>query len=233
MTTTYVLRSNADTTGSPGVLIPDLGLYVPSGGGSESFTDDGNISEVNESILNGSLAVLTQDGAHVGGGDPSDHTIILAINGTDVPPGDADRAVNAVPLTIEEQDGTPSVVGVTKIKVANGTLTDEGDGVVSLAGGGGGGSGTVNEVTDGTTTVSNPDKIKVAETGTVSEPVAGTAQIAIRPAVDYAGQFEGTNVSTGDITNGKWGYFWRTTDSKMFLVRNRSNVLWAVEMNPL
>jgi len=35
-------------------------------------------------------------------------------------------------LTVEEQDGTPSVSDVAKIKVTNGTLTDEGSGVVKL-----------------------------------------------------------------------------------------------------
>ncbi len=36
------------------------------------------------------------------------------------------------PLTVEEQDGAPSVGSVEKIKVTNGTLTDEGNGVVKL-----------------------------------------------------------------------------------------------------
>ena len=35
-------------------------------------------------------------------------------------------------ITVEEQDGTPSVSNVNKIKVTNGTLTDDGSGVVSL-----------------------------------------------------------------------------------------------------
>jgi hypothetical protein len=36
-------------------------------------------------------------------------------------------------LTVEEADGTPSVSDVVKIKVTNGSLTDDGSGVVSLA----------------------------------------------------------------------------------------------------
>ena len=44
-------------------------------------------------------------------------------------------------LTVGESDGTPSVAGVTTIRVADGTLTDHGGGVVTLATGGGGGSG--------------------------------------------------------------------------------------------
>lgn len=35
-------------------------------------------------------------------------------------------------LTVEEQDGTPTVSNVNKIKVTNGTLTDDGSGVVSI-----------------------------------------------------------------------------------------------------
>jgi hypothetical protein len=44
-------------------------------------------------------------------------------------------------LTVQEQDGTPSVSSVTTIKVTNGTLTDNGGGTVSVTTGGGG-SGT-------------------------------------------------------------------------------------------
>jgi hypothetical protein len=36
-------------------------------------------------------------------------------------------------LTVEEQDGSPSVSGVTKLKFDNATVTDEGSGVVSIA----------------------------------------------------------------------------------------------------
>jgi len=44
-------------------------------------------------------------------------------------------------LTVEEQDGIPSVSDVTTIKVTNSTLTDEGGGVVSIDTGGSGGGG--------------------------------------------------------------------------------------------
>jgi hypothetical protein len=36
-------------------------------------------------------------------------------------------------LRVEEQDASPTVTGVTRIKVTNGTLTDEGSGVISLS----------------------------------------------------------------------------------------------------
>jgi len=41
--------------------------------------------------------------------------------------------VTKAPLRIEEQDGSPSVIPVKKIKVTNEDLTDDGSGVVSLA----------------------------------------------------------------------------------------------------
>ena len=40
-------------------------------------------------------------------------------------------------LTVEEQDGNPTVANVNTIRVSNGTLTDEGGGVVSIVTGGG------------------------------------------------------------------------------------------------
>jgi len=40
-------------------------------------------------------------------------------------------------IAVEELDGTPSVSSVTTIRVSNGTLTDEGNGVIRLATGGG------------------------------------------------------------------------------------------------
>lgn len=43
-------------------------------------------------------------------------------------------------FAVEELDGSPSVVGVSKIKVANGTLTDDGGGIVTLTTGGGSGA---------------------------------------------------------------------------------------------
>ena len=50
-------------------------------------------------------------------------------------------------LEMVELDGAPDVRGVTKIKVSNTTLTDDGNGEVTLqTGGGGGGSGTVTSV---------------------------------------------------------------------------------------
>jgi len=45
---------------------------------------------------------------------------------------------SSVSLTVQEVDGSPSVNGVSLINVANGTLTDNGNGSVSISSGGGG-----------------------------------------------------------------------------------------------
>ena len=54
-------------------------------------------------------------------------TIIYDLANTKFIAGDAGAS-----LTVEEIDGTPSVANVTKIKVPNGTLTDNGDGTLTL-----------------------------------------------------------------------------------------------------
>lgn len=66
-----------------------------------------------------------------------------------------------MPLTVEEQDGTPSVDNVTRIKVTDDTLTDEGGGTVSIdtGGGGGGGTGTFNRLQE--------DDVDVLVSGTI------------------------------------------------------------------
>ena len=51
-------------------------------------------------------------------------------------------------LRVREVDGTPDVADVDTIVVTNGTLTDDGSGVVTLDTGGGGGSATLAGLTD-------------------------------------------------------------------------------------
>ena len=72
-----------------------------------------------------------------------------------------------------ELDGSPDVRGVSKIKVSNTTLTDDGNGEVTLlTGGGGGGSGTVTSIattapiTGGTITTSGTIGISQSTTST-------------------------------------------------------------------
>ena len=71
-------------------------------------------------------------------------------------------------LNITETDGSPDVFGVTKIVVSNGTLTDDGAGVVSISTGGGGGGGGVTTLSFGSTGFSP----NVASSGVIT--VTGT-----------------------------------------------------------
>lgn len=56
---------------------------------------------------------------------------------------------SASSLTVQEVDGSPSVVGVREIIVSNGTLTDNKHGQVTITTGGGGGGGNVDSVVAG------------------------------------------------------------------------------------
>ena len=74
-------------------------------------------------------------------------------------------------LEVTEVDGAPDVRGVSKITVSNGTLTDDGNGAVTITTGGGGGGG-VTTIAFGTTGLTPA----VATSGIVS--VAGTLVVA-------------------------------------------------------
>ena len=79
-------------------------------------------------------------------------------------------------LRMREADGSPDVAGVSDIIVSNATLTDDGNGTVTLTTGGGGG-GTVTSVavsggTTGLTTSGGP----ITGAGTIT--VAGTLVVA-------------------------------------------------------
>ena len=78
-------------------------------------------------------------------------------------------------LEMVELDGSPDIRGVSKIKVSNTTLTDDGNGEVTLiTGGGGGGSGTVTEVSTGVGLQGGP----ITTTGTIA-----LTDTAVTPAV--------------------------------------------------
>jgi hypothetical protein len=57
-----------------------------------------------------------------------------------IPDGSSHHVLGAG-ITVEEPDGTPSVSNVSKIKFSNGSVTDNGDGSVSVTSGGGSGGG--------------------------------------------------------------------------------------------
>ena len=69
---------------------------------------------------------------------------LYAVNGTLYYAGSALGGAGTS-LTVEEVDGNPSVSSVTKIKVTNGTLTDDGSGTVTITTGGGGGGGAPSD----------------------------------------------------------------------------------------
>lgn len=73
-------------------------------------------------------------------------------------------------LEMVELDGSPDVRGVSKINVSNATLTDDGNGEVTLiTGGGGGGSGTVTSVAmDGGTTGLTYTGSPITTSGTIT-----------------------------------------------------------------
>lgn len=113
-------------------------------------------------------------------------------------------------LWVETEDGTVANSYCAKMKVTDGSLTDNGDGTFSLTtgGGGGGGSGTVNSGTTnraarytGSTTVSSSTKIFDDATN------VGIGTIAPLAAVDIARTLYvpsvGGNVGIGSTAPGK------------------------------
>ena len=90
---------------------------------------------------------------------------------------DVFTGVSSGGLTVKEIDGVPTVANVNTINVSNGSLTDDGGGVVTISTGGGGGSGTVTSVAvsggiTGLTTSGGP----ITTSGTIT--VAGTLVVA-------------------------------------------------------
>ncbi len=85
-------------------------------------------------------------------------------------------------LEVTDENGTPDVFGVSQIIVSDGTLTDNGDGSVTIQTGGGGGGGSVTsvDVSGGTTGLT-----------TSGGPITGAGTITI------SGVLETTNGGTG------------------------------------
>lgn len=77
-------------------------------------------------------------------------------------------------LTVEEQDGTPTVTPVTTIKVTNGTLTDDGGGTVSLT------------IGTGTGTVTSVGLTMPAEFAVAGSPVTTSGTLAVTSANENA-----------------------------------------------
>lgn len=104
-------------------------------------------------------------------------------------------------LNVTETDGTPSVFGVSKIVVSNGTLTDDGAGVVSITTGGGGGGGGVTTLSFGSTgftpNVASSGVITVA--GTLAIGSGGTGATTATAAATALGLGTTSNVQFNNI----------------------------------
>ena len=128
------------------VIATDLFHMMDDPGGPSHINFDEPVSTFDARYLIDSQLLPTKGNVIVGDGANWD---VLAIGAdTEVLTADAAQALGVKwaaaggggALTVEEQDAVPSVANVTKIKVTNGSLTDDGGGVVSLVTGGGGGA---------------------------------------------------------------------------------------------
>ena len=97
-------------------------------------------------------------------------------------------------LTVEEQDGDPSVANVTKNKITNGDVTDDGDGVVSVDTSGGGGGGSMDDFNVAGDS-GDPFDIADAETVTI-EGGTGIATVASADTLTV-----GLDASVDDLTD--------------------------------
>ncbi len=108
-------------------------------------------------------------------------------------------------IEITEVDGTPDVRGVSKITVSNGTLTDDGNGAVTITtGGGGGGAGTVTSVS---TTLSGISIANASTTpaisGTLGVANGGTGATTLDDGGILLGSGTGAITATAQPTNGQ------------------------------
>ncbi len=105
-------------------------------------------------------------------------------------------------LEVKKTTGTPDVKGVTKIQLdTNLTLTDNGNGGVTIQSSGGGGSGTVTAIGGGDYVLPTPEPL--INSGTITLFVRGGATIAPSPG----GNVEGFNAPPPDDT-GYAGQGW-------------------------
>ena len=107
-------------------------------------------------------------------------------------------------VRIKEADGTPDVTGVSEIIVSNGTLTDNGAGIVTIATGGGGGAGTVTSVSTTLSGISiaNPTTTP-AISGTLNVANGGTGTTTLGDGGILLGSGTGAITATAQPTDGQ------------------------------
>lgn len=110
------------------------------------------------------------------------------------PPGTAGSGIS---LTIEDQDGVPTVANVNTIKVSNGTLTDDGGGVVSLTTAGASTLEVREE--DGVPDVSNVTIIRVSN-GTLTDNGGGDVSIDTTGTYSLTVKESDGSPSVSDVT---------------------------------
>jgi parallel beta-helix repeat protein len=98
--------------------------------------------------------------------------------------GQALTGIESGGISVQEEDGSPTVTGVTTIKVTNGTLTDEGAGVVSVdtgAGGGGNLTGPISSTDNAIARFDGPSGNTIQNSGITiddSNNVAGVGALS-------------------------------------------------------
>ncbi len=106
-------------------------------------------------------------------------------------------------LEMTEVDGAPDVSGVSKITVSNGTLTDDGNGDVTLTtGGGGGGVTTLAFGTTGLTPAGATSGV-IAVAGTLVVANGGTGATTLTDGGPLLGSGTGAITALAQPTNGQ------------------------------
>lgn len=60
-----------------------------------------------------------------------------------------------------------------------------------------------------------------------------SADLTLSDITLFAGNFELSSITATQIPDTFWGWWWDDVNLKMFTVRNRAGILYAVEANPL
>jgi hypothetical protein len=103
---TFKIRSNQ---AAPDVEIPSLGTFVPGGGGELTLAD---LSEQQQALVEQDVRLLASDGLYPGAPDPNSNSIIVNVDGQDVPPSDFDGLAGADVFSgaTALADGSPGLV---------------------------------------------------------------------------------------------------------------------------